>query len=546
MTATCIPYTHVPHTSLLLSDYLYHFDRLSSFYNGSPYQLQSYQNVASQVRKWKFDREIVCNVLAEQNRAFGCGEVTLGNIERLRRPETFAVVTGQQVGLFSGPVFTLYKALTTVKLAQYLNEQGIPSVPVFWLATEDHDLEEVAETFTFDEEYRLLRLHDAGARPSAKSQVGVVRHTEAVTAAIDQLEAALPPGESRTRLVQDLRDCYKPGATWGESFGKFLTRLFSKWGVILLDPMDQALHRLSAGVYRRAFQGAAALRKGLIDRSRDLVKSGYHAQVHIAEDSTLLFVNHHGDRVPLDQRGEKFFLGEQEIAADELESLARNRPLDFSPNVLLRPLVQDTLLPTITYVAGPSELAYWGQGQAIYHAFGRPQPVVFPRAAFTLVDVRTDRLLEKYKISVEDVWQGEEVLGRKIAAVGFAGGWSERFDQSERELDALLARLRADIEKLDPTLVDTLTHTQEKVKFQIEKLRGKLTRSALSRSELLTRHVALLSQALLPDRDLQERKVGGAYYLGRVGYELLDRVLAQVQVHCSDHQVLKLEAARPV
>jgi hypothetical protein len=149
-------------------------------------------------------------------------------------------------------------------------------------------------------------------------------------------------------------------------------------------------------------------------------------------------------------------------------------------------------------------------------------------------------LLEKYKLAVEDVWQGEEHLGQKIAAVGFAEGWSERFDQSERELDQLLARLRADIEKLDPTLLDTLQHTQEKVKYQIEKLRGKLTRAALSRSDLMSRHVAALSRSIMPHKDLQERRVGGAYFLGRAGYELLDQVLSHIQVHCSDHQVMKV------
>jgi uncharacterized protein YllA (UPF0747 family) len=213
--------------------------------------------------------------------------------------------------------------------------------------------------------------------------------------------------------------------------------------------------------------------------------------------------------------------------------------LDFSPNVLLRPLVQDSLLPTLAYVAGPSELAYLGQAQSLYQALHRPQPVIFPRAAFTLLDSRTDRLLEKYKLSLEDVWMGDEHLSQKIAASGFAEGWSERFDQGERELGQLLDRLQGDFEKLDPTLLDTLQHTKEKMKYQMERLRGNLTRAALGRSDLLVRHVQALSRFLLPHKDLQERRVGGAYFLGRAGYELLDRLLAQIQVRCSDHQTLK-------
>jgi bacillithiol biosynthesis cysteine-adding enzyme BshC len=540
MTPTCIPYTQVPHSTVLLTDYLYHFDRVSHFFSGSPYNPQSYQAVAAKLSKLETRRGEIADVLARQNRAFGCSEPTLENIEQLRAPGTFAVVTGQQVGLFSGPAFTLYKALTTVRLARSLSEQGLRCVPVFWLATEDHDLEEVAEGATFDEEYNLLPLRDSGERPSPRSPVGLVRHTAELSVAHQQLEAALPEGESRSRLLADLRECYVPGATWGESFARFATRLFGRWGVILMDPLDEGVHQLSSAVYQQALGKAQELRAGVLKSSHELVQRGYHAQVHVVEDSTLIFVTRHGDRLALHQRDGKFLLdGNKEISLSELQSVAAERPLDLSPNVLLRPLVQDSLLPTLAYVAGPSELAYLGQARSLYESLGRPQPVVFPRAAFTLLDSRTDRVLEKYKLGVGDVWQGEEHLSQKIAAAGFAEGWSERFDQSERELAHILDRLQGDIEKLDPTLLDTLQHAKEKMKYQMERLRGKLTRAALSRSDLLVRHVQSLSRFLLPHKDLQERRVGGAYFLGRAGYELLDRVLAQIQVRCSDHQTLK-------
>ena len=215
MTATCIPYTQVPHSSALLTDYLYHFDRVSHFYNGSPHDPHSYQAVAAQMNKLPTPREEIAEVLARQNRAFGCSEPTLANIQRLAEPGTFAVVTGQQVGLFSGPAFTLYKALTTVRLAQSLSKQGLSCVPVFWLATEDHDLDEVSGGATLDEDYNLLLFRDSGDRPSPRSPVGAVRHTAELSAAINQMEAALPEGDSRSRLLQDLRECYVPGATWG-------------------------------------------------------------------------------------------------------------------------------------------------------------------------------------------------------------------------------------------------------------------------------------------------------------------------------------------
>ncbi|MBI1940433.1 MAG: bacillithiol biosynthesis BshC, partial [Acidobacteria bacterium] len=277
----------------------------------------------------------------------------------------------------------------------------------------------------------------------------------------------------------------------------------------------------------------------LRERSEALVRAGYHAQVHVTEESTLLFTTENGDRVPVTERRGDFLLdGRERVSRADLQARARNRPLDFSANVLLRPVVQDLLLPTVAYVAGPSELAYLGQAQALYAAFGRPMPVVFPRAGFTLLDRRIPRVLEKYGLGAQDVWQGEEHLTRRIAATGFSEGWSERFDASERDLAGILERLRADVQALDPTLLDTLQHAEEKMKYQMERLRGKVSRAALQRSDLLARHAQSLLRFIAPRKNLQEREVSGVYFLGRSGYELLGQILDHIQTQSSDHQIL--------
>lgn len=533
-----IPYTSIPKSSRLLLDYLYDFDRVAEFFSASPFSLASYQAAASQLAAHDGERGKLSDVLAKQNQSFGSPPEVFNNIDRLRHKGTFAVVTGQQVGLFSGPAFTLYKALTAVRLAQWLSEQGLPSVPVFWLATEDHDLAEVSQTAVLDDDYERVTLADAGERPSPKSPVGLAKLTAGVTETLQRLEATLPPGESRATLMQDLRDCYQPGQTWTQAFGRLMARLFGRWGVILVDAFDDSLLELSAKTYSLAVEGAADFRGVLLDRSQKLEAKGYHAQVRVADDSTLLFLLAGSDRLVLRQNRDGFIRDDGAIfSTAELKSLAANEPSRFSSNVLMRPIVQDTLLPTIAYVAGPSELAYLGQAQSIYPAFGRPMPVVFPRAGFTLLDPRTERLLAKYQITVEDIWQGEEHLNGKLAQASLAEGWAERFEQSERELTTLLERLRKDIESLDPTLLDTLKNTEEKMKYQLERMRGKLSRAALQRSDLLARHQQAVRRFLFPEKDLQERQVGGVYFLARAGYDLLERVLHEIRVESSDHQV---------
>ncbi len=533
-----ISFNQVPKSSRLLLDYLYSFDRIAGFYNGSPFMLSSYQSLADRLPNSSASREALTRILEQQNRAFGSTPAVFENVAKLRQPETFAVVTGQQVGLFGGPAFTIYKALTAVRLAQWLSDQGLPSVPVFWLATEDHDLEEVARTVVFDENYQLVPLENDGERPAPRSPVGRVKLTNGVTETLKRLETTLPVGPGRDPTMRDLRESYVPGRTWGEAFGQLMARLFGRWGVILVDALDRELHQLSSHIYGLAIEQAASIRQKLLERSRALVRCGYHAQVHVAEDDTLLFLLTDGDRLPLHQTGGGFARGtDQKLSDDDLKNLLAAHPDCFSANALMRPIVQDTLFPTIAYIAGPSELAYLGQSHAIYQVFGRPMPVVFPRAGFTLADRKTQRFLEKYNVSVEDVWQGEEHLNRKLAD-GSSGGWAERFDMSERELAALLERLRIDIEHLDPTLLDTLKHAEEKMKYQLERLRGKLSRAAVQRSDLIARHHQILRRFLFPENDLQERQVCGAYFLARAGYELLDQLLDRIPVDSADHQVV--------
>jgi len=539
MDCNCIPYTRVPHSSKLLLDFLYGFDRVREFYSGSPFDPASYKNLAGSLQGLQGNRGELVEILKRQNEAFGSSEATFENIRRLGDAGTFAVVTGQQVGLVSGPAFTLYKALTAVKLAQSLSAQGLPCVPVFWLATEDHDLEEVAQIATFDDEYGLVPLHDPGDRPTPRSPVGVVKLTEQITLALDNLEKTLPAGEPRDALLRDLRACYQPGVTWSQSFGRLMARLFSRWGVILLDPLDKAVTPLTRRVYEQALDQAEELRARLIERSNALERAGYHAQVRVAEDSTLVFVTRDGNRLPIQQRGGDFFIDDtQRISPADLRAAVADGRFHLSSNVLLRPVVQDLILPTLVYVAGPSELAYLGQAQALYASFGRPQPLIFLRAGFTLVDRRVQRVLEKYKLGVEDIWEGEDPLRHKIAAAGFSEGWAERFDQSEKDLTRLLERVRGDLEALDPTLLDTLKHTEDKMKYQLERLKGKVSRAALQRSDLLSRHEQALRKSLMPEKNLQERKVSGVCFLGRAGFELLDRLLSQIQTQSSDHQVL--------
>jgi bacillithiol biosynthesis cysteine-adding enzyme BshC len=579
MNAGSLSYTEVPRATALYLDYLYHFERVQKFYQASPFEIGSYQEVARRLAAHPGDRESLVDILTRQNEALACSESTLANIRRLREAGVFAVVTGQQVGLFSGPAFTLYKALTAVRISQHLTSCGLECVPVFWLATEDHDFEEVAKARVLDEAGDLVELRDQGSKPASHSSVGYITLSPQITRTMDRLEQIFPPGEPRDKVMSDLRECYVPGSRWGEAFGRLMARLFSRFGVVMIDPLNERVHQAASAGYRRAIHEADSFREHLQKRTKELQASGYHAQVHIADDSTLLFATLDGNRAAIRQKDSHFYVeGNDGRAAGDVEAWIARRPLDFSPSALLRPVIQDTLLPTVAYIAGPAELAYLGQAQVLYKEFGRPMPVIVPRAGFTLADHRIARLLDKYQLTLEDVWKGEEHLRRRIASAAATGGpheassteggravlddpdpvftpnasgtaqysamiaansenWVARLEQSQQAVRRLFADLGQDVKPIDPTLVDAVRHGEEKVMYQLDRLKGKISRAAIQHSEVLRRHEQDLMRVLTPAANLQEREVSGISFLARAGYELLDRLLPEIYTTSAAHRL---------
>ena len=367
MDCHCIPHTQVPNSTRLFTDYLYDFARVSEFYEHYPFQEDSFTKAAQAIHYDPELRRQVVAVLREQNQRMSAPEKTMENLARLEQGNCVAVLTGQQTGLFTGPAFALYKGLTAVKLARSLSERGQPAVPLFWLATEDHDLEEINHCFVADPDGNPHRLAYNVPAPVEHTSVGSIAFSEEILKVIDELRALLPESASGAEMLANLSEFYRPGRTFGEAFGGLLSRLFAEFGVIVVDPMDARLHRLSAGVFRAAIQSAAALTEELIERDRRLAACGYHAQVHVTDNFSLLFVNVNGQRRALRMREGQFVTAQGDsYSADELLAQLERQPETISANVLLRPIMEDALLPTVAYVGGPSELAYFAQAGVIY------------------------------------------------------------------------------------------------------------------------------------------------------------------------------------
>ena len=538
METHCIPYTELPHVSRLFTDYLYDYPRVCEFYPLNPFEEESFDEAARSLRYGDALRKAVTDVLEEQNRGFSAGEATKENLRKLAQPGCVAVVTGQQTGLFTGPAFAIFKALTAIKLARTLTERGLEAVPVFWLATEDHDLAEVNHCYVQDRDGNPQRLEYAGEPPVRDAPVGTVRFTEAIQATLDSVAEFLPDSSDRAEVMSALASCYRPGESMGTAFGQFLARLFANHGVVLVDPLDERLHALSAHVFQAAVESAAPLGEAIAAQNRRLVESGYHAQVRVTENSTLLFHYAEGRRQALRLRDGRFALPDgKSFTAKELLDQLREQPQVLSPNVLLRPVMQDALLPTVAYVGGPSELAYFAQAAPLYQRILGRMPVLVPRASFTLLEPAIHRLLQKYGLTLQDVCSGKQLLREKMAARFLPPDLTAVFQQAAAGLTESLEAVQTSLAKLDPTLADAAANSGRKMHYQLSTLERKAAQSAQSRTEQVERDALRLENALYPHKVLQERFYSGINYLARYGPSLLDQIYSQISADCSNHQV---------
>ncbi len=542
MKAECLPFSQIPHTTCLFTDFLAYSPKVQPFYPHSPHFSEWAKKQAAAVRYDPARRERVCATLERQNKSWNASPKTFENLARLRSGAA-AVVTGQQVGLFGGPMFSIYKALTAVKLAEEATAAGVDAVPVFWLATYDHDLAEVNHVSMFSADGQLRTLatpsHDVAGAPVSQVRLG-----NEIVPVVEEAASLLGDAE----VTQFLRESYRPGETMGTAFARLCARLFAQWGVILFDADDAEFHRVAEPIYRAAIERADELDGALLARGEAIEKAGYYQQVKVTSSSVLLFTMREGVRTAMQRRdgskGGEFIVGSErggeKLSAAELLGRIARTPENFSPNVLLRPVVQDYLLPTLAYAGGAAEAAYFAQVGAVYEAIlGRVTPIV-PRFSATVVEPKTERWLRQYGVSVKDVFEGPEALRRKLATRTLPSDLQVAFERVEKSVEESFSSLKEELAKLDATLVDAGKTGASKVRYQLERLRKRAMSAELRRNEVVVRHAEALSSALYPHSALQERGVAGVYFVARYGMELLKAIHDTMHTDCHDHQILEL------
>lgn len=536
MESDCLRFSEVPQTTKLFASYTEDFSKVRSFYGPAPDEA-GVRAAAKEVRLDAGTRSAVVEVLRAQNRTLGSDAAVERNIERLANGAV-AIVTGQQVSLFSGPSYSIYKALDAIRWAKRLTRSGIDAVPVFWMATEDHDLAEVNQAF-FGERYGIARLELLLPEEAAGRSVGRISLGDSADAVVEHAGELLQ-GPKRGEIAAALKASYRREETFGSAFGKLLARVLKGRGLILLDPLDKRLHELTRPIYRKAAEDAEPINEELLARGKELGRKSFHAQVKVTQQSTLLFLDVAGKREPVRRKNEGFTAGSLRLSASELLRRIDEEPETLTASVLLRPVLQDSILPTAAYIGGPAEVAYMAQAQLVYRRVLGRMPAILPRASFTLIEPEVSRVLKKYHFAVPEVLGGRQQLRRKMEAQYLPRGLAALFVRDEKALRKILAGYNKPLGVLDKTLIGARETAERKMLYQFTKLRGKAGRAENLRTGVLDRHEAEIISAVYPRHGLQERTVCLLPFLARQGMALLERLESAMGEPCQGHRLLLL------
>lgn len=540
-----LSFAEIPGQSRLFVEYQNDPISLREFY---PNAVRDAEELAAYVPqmlgRYTTDRVRLCDALSSINAAIGATPETFANIEKLRRSDTVAVVTGQQAGLFSGPLYTIYKALSAVRMSAELEKRGVSAVPVFWGATEDHDFAEVAEAFFRDAANGVLRVQYDPSEKLNGVAVGTAVLDDSIGSLIGMAFDGMPLSEFSSAARQKAANAWTVGKNFGEAFGRTLATVLGRFGIIYLDPLNAAIKRLAAPIYAAAVERSDEIVERLVERREELAGRGFHTQVLVEQDYFPLFWHDEsGVRRSLRRTSKGDYQAKDSLVRltrEELISLAAEAPEKLSPGVMLRAAVQDFLLPTACYFGGGAEVAYFAQNSVVYEELNCPVTPILHRQSFTVVEPRQRRTMEKFGLDLTVLFVGEEAVRLGLAAGSEAGESAAVFAEAAAVVDVQLRRLGELSTKIDSTLTKNAERRRTRIDYHIEALRKKALLAEMRRNEVTDRQISELFSSLLPNGHLQERVLNVFDLLARYGDGVIDTIYDSVDIDERGHRVIYL------
>jgi len=539
-----VNFSDIPGHENLFLDYLYEHENVGNFYRYDFRNKENYLKIFKSIsEKPREAAAYISSILIEQYSSVDSSELTKKNIKLLSDSKTMAIVTGQQLGIIGGPLYTFYKIITAIKLSRYLSERydDYNFVPVFWLEGDDHDFNEVRSIKLPDESNKMQTISygEAIDEEDVRQSVGLLQFDDSIIEFINNLSKHLRETEFTKDIIDQIHTFYQPGKTFKDSFFELVHSLFDHYGLVILNPLDDRVKQLLKPVFKKEIIDFREHTEKLVYVSATLEEI-YHAQVKVKPVNLFLRVEDGRYSIEPTDDGFKLKRKRKSFTQDELLDILENEPQRFSPNVLLRPICQDYLLPTSFYVGGPSEVSYFAQILPLYEFYNLTPPVIYPRSSATLVEKNIGSILDKHSIEVADIFIDTENVKRKILNTISENSIDDVFNNITNQIELSFDQLKEKLFDLDKTVADSSNRYRDKIINSINELKSKAEKAHQKKHEVTLRQIDRAAGNLFPNNNLQEREFNFTYFVNKYSNEFIKIIFDKLQINKFEHQIIEM------
>jgi len=539
-----INFSDIPGHQNLFLDYLYEFKNVAEFYENDFRNKDNYLKIFKTIseKKGQIPSE-VSDIISRQYLNLNPSQITQENIKKLSDKKTLAIVTGQQLGILGGPLYTFYKIITAIKLSQFLSERynDYNFVPVFWLEADDHDFNEVRNVKVVDQsnDLQTIAYKEEIEEDDLRQSVGTINLESSINDFFEKINSTLLQTDFKTANIDKLKNIYKEGRTFKDAFRDIIFNYFDEHGLVIFDPQDTEVKKILKPVFKKEITDFRVHTEKLVLVSATLEEL-YHAQVKVKPVNLFLRVD--GGRYSIEPVENEYRLKRKRksFTQDQLLELLENEPDRFSPNVLLRPICQDYLFPTAFYVGGPSEISYFAQLKPLYEFYNIPQPVIYPRSSATILEKSISNSLEKYFVLINDIFIDVENVKKKIINSIEESSVDEMFGGITKQIDTSFDQLKEKLIDLDKTIADSSNRYRDKILNNLNELKSKAEKAQQKKYEVTLRQIDRAAVHLFPNSNLQEREINYIYFANKYGEDILKKIFEELQINKFEHQVIKL------
>jgi bacillithiol biosynthesis cysteine-adding enzyme BshC len=539
-----INFSDIPGHENLFLDYLYEYENVADFYRYDFRNKENYLKIFKSLsEKHRESAAHISSILTEQYSNTDSSDITRKNIKLLAENKTMAIVTGQQLGILGGPLYTFYKIITAIKLSHYLSERydDYNFVPVFWLEGDDHDFNEIRSIKIPDDSNKTQTVSygEAIDEEDARQSVGLLQFDDSINEFINNLQLHLRKTEFTQNLIEKIQKFYRPGRSFKDSFFELIHSQFDRYGLVILNPLDDRIKQLLKPVFKKEIVDFREHTEKLVYVSAKLEEI-YHAQVKVKPVNLFLRVDE--GRYSIEPADNEFKLRRKRksFTQENLIDILENEPQRFSPNVLLRPICQDYILPTAFYVGGPSEISYFAQILPLYEFYNLTPPVIYPRSSATIVEKNIGNILDKHSVEVADIFIDTENVKRKIIHAVSDSTIDEVFNNISNQIELSFDHLKEKLFALDKTIADSSNRYRDKIFNSIDELKGKAEKALQKKHEVTLRQIDRAAGNLFPNNSLQEREFNFIYFENKYSEEFLRTIFDKLQINKFEHQIIEM------